>query len=252
MGGGGGRKQGKQGQNLSDHETTKVSDKIVEDIEPEPAKCEVGMEGGKGEEVRGWVVRHGGKERGEGGGDGKRNLGMKNEETSDHETNKGTNNVVNVIEAEPAKCEVGKEGGEGEEVQGQDVRHGGSWGGEGGEDKDRKIERKNEEMKHHGASNVTDGSENGPDTEPVKHGRSKRHCTRQKLFSIFGPRTNKSSRLGKETSGDGGNEVGARGEVVMDAREDPILGDSGKPRDEKGYGEELRVWDPGSGAAGTD
>ena len=252
MGGGGGRKQGKQGQNLSGHETTKVSDKIVEDIEPEPAKCAVRKEGGKGKEVRGWVVRHGGKERGEEGEDGKGSLGTENEELQDHETNKGASNDVKVIEAEPAKCEVGKEGGEGEEVQGQDVRHGESWGGEGSEDKNVKIERKSEEMKQHGASNVTDRSKNGLDTEPVKLGRSKRHCTRQKLFSIFEPRTSKSSRQGKETSGDGGNKVGARGEVVMGAREDPILGDSGKPRDEKGYGRELRVWDPGSGAAGTN
>ena len=106
-------------------------------------------------------------------------------------------------------------------------------------------------MKEHGASKVTGGRENGLDTEPAKHGRSKRQCTRQKLFPMFESKHNKSDRLRIETDGDGGNEVGARDEVVMDAREEPILGDSGKPRDEKGF-VELRVWDPGSGAAGTD
>ena len=54
-----------------------------------------------------------------------------------------------------------------------------------------------------------------------------------------------------ETDGDGGVKVGAGDEVVMDAREEPILGDSGNPRDEKGL-VGLRVRDPGSGAAGTD
>ena len=69
------------------------------------------------------------------------------------------------------------------------------------------------------------------------------------MFSIFS--RFKPNKPKMETDGDGGNKVGARDEVAMDAREDTILGDSGNPRDEKGI-VGLRVRDPGSRTAGNE
>ena len=60
-----------------------------------------------------------------------------------------------------------------------------------------------------------------------------------------------TDKLKKDIDGDGGNKLGAGDEVAMDAREEPTLGDSGKPRDEKGL-VGLRVRDPGSSTAGKD
>ena len=71
-----------------------------------------------------------------------------------------------------------------------------------------------------------------PNTEPAKHGRFKRRCTGKRLFSIFEPRSSNTDNLRGGIDGDGGNKLGARDEVAMDAREDPTLGDPGKPRDE--------------------
>ena len=117
------------------------------------------------------------------GGDRRRKLGNESEETTEHEATKVHGKTAKDIGVEHDECEVIKGGERGEEVQGEDLRHGGKEGGRGNEEEERKMGVKIEKMKKLEAAEVPGEIAKDIEAEPAKGEVGKRGEKGEKAVS---------------------------------------------------------------------